>query len=474
VRRIVFYEPATKHPHVFKQFHLPRLGGVLLGTLLKKAGYDVSVYVEDLRPPRLEDLLGADLVGISTITSTAPRAYRMADYLRSKGVNVLLGGPHVTFMPDEALQHADYVFRGEAERSIVPLVKALEAGSGLERVPGLSFRRGGETFHNPPAEPVWDLDELPDPDWSLLHGSFRIAWSNKIVPIQTSRGCPFDCSFCSVTKMFGRKVRYRSVGRVLDELSRMDLRRRHVFFYDDHFSANRGRLRELMEGILARGLRFQWSAQVRADLADDEDLVELMRRAGCQTVYIGMESVNPETLKAYNKHQTVSDIERSIRVLHRHRIRIHGMFVLGADTDTVETVRATCRFAKKNRIETIQFLILTPLPGTPFFAEMEREGRLGIRDWSYYDAHHVVFEPKRMSPYELQREIVRALREFYSLPRILDDVLRLRLWEALVKIYARRIELRWERLSGWFLDSLKGGLSSVRALIESGRAPAAT
>ena len=469
MKRIVFYEPATYHPHVYKHFHLPRLGSIVLGTILKKAGYDVKVFVEDVRAPKMEDLLAADLVGISTISSTAPRAYKVAEALRARGVPAVLGGPHVTFATEEALEHADYVFRGEAENSIVALVKAIGTGEGLDLVPGLSFRRDGEIHHNCPAEPVHDLDELPVPDFDLLHGNFQIAWNHKLVPMQTSRGCPHDCTFCSVTKMFGRKVRYRSVGRVLDELSSMDLRRRHVFFYDDHFAASHKRLRAICEGIIERDLGFEWSAQVRVDLARNEDLVRLMRRAGCGYLYIGVESVNPETLAAYNKGQTVEDIEHAIRLFHRHRIRVHGMFVLGADTDTVETVRATTRFAQKMRIETVQFLIVTPLRGTPFFEKLEKEGRIGITDYSFYDGHHVVFEPARMSAYELQREVFRAHATFYSLPRIIEEIVRLRFLEAILKLYARRVERRLERLHGWFLDGLKDGLVSARNLIESRR-----
>ncbi len=156
-----------------------------------------------------------------------------------------------------------------------------------------------------------------------------------IIPIQTARGCPHDCFFCSVTKMFGRKVRFRSPGRVLDELSGMDLRRSHVFFYDDNFGASQQRLREIMEGIVSRGLRFSWSAQVCVDVARDEGLVRLMRRSGCRLVYAGIESANPATLMAYHKGQTLEDIEHAIRAFHRNRIALHGMFVLGADTDTV-------------------------------------------------------------------------------------------------------------------------------------------
>lgn len=471
--KIIFFEPATHRQHVYKHFKLPRLGSIILGTILKQAGHDVKVFIGDVQPPKMSDLKGADLVCLSTISSTAPQAYKVALQVREKGIPVVVGGPHVTFMPEEAVEHADYVFCGEGERSIVQLVEAVVSGKGIEDVPGLTFKRDGEIIRNRPAETVWDLDEIPDPDLNLLVGGFRRAWTNTLIPVQTARGCPFNCSFCSVTKMFGRKMRYRSVGRVLDELERIGDHNTHIFFYDDHFAASLSRLKEMAEGMLKRDMRIEWSAQVRVDLARHPDLLQLMRRAGCRVLYIGFESVNPATLKAYNKGQTVEQIEEAIRVFHQHKLRLHGMFVLGADTDTVDTVRATTRFAKRLRIGTVQFLILTPLPGTNFFKEVDEAGRLVIRDWSFFDGHHVVYEPKLMTAYELQLEVMRAHSEFYSVPRILGEAVRLKFVEAMIKIYAHRVERRLERLSGWFLDGLNdklnGGLETVKAILESGQ-----
>ncbi len=472
--RVVFFEPSTHHPHIFKHFKLPRLGSTILGTILKRAGHDVKVFIEEIQPPKMSDLQDADLVCLSTISSTAPQAYKVARQLREKGIPVAIGGPHVTFMPEEAAEEADYVFRGEAERSMVQFVEAVVSGKGIEKVPGLTFKRDGEIIHNEAVEAVCDLDEVPDPDFSLLVGGIQLGWSNTVVPVQTSRGCPFNCSFCSVTKMFGRKMRYRSVGRVLDELERIGNQRKHIFFYDDNFATNHGRLREMLEGMLKRDLRVGWSAQVRVDVARDPDLVRLMRRAGCETLYIGFESVNPETLVAYDKGQTAEEMEEAIRVFHRARIRLHGMFVLGADTDTVESVRETSRFARRMRIETVQFLVLTPLPGTTFFHEIDAAGRLVIKDWSFYDGHHVVYEPKLMTPYELQLEILRAHSEYYSAPRILGEAIRLRFFEALLKIYAHRVVHRFERLSGWFLEGLDDGLETVKAILDSGQIPMPT
>ena len=434
--RVVFYEPEGTNANLYSGFRGPRLGILILGAMLKRAGHDVSVYADNVLSPTVKELSRADVVGISTITPTAPRAYEVADILRQQGLKVVLGGPHPTFLPEEALGHADYVFRGEAENSILDMVTAIMTGDRLESVKGLSFKRNGNTIHNEPAVPVSNLDSVPAPDFSLLKGESPTMEAMAVLPVMTSRGCPFGCSFCNVTKMFGRKYRFRSAEQVIQELATLDLRRR-VFFYDDNLAASRPRLHELLEGILGRGLRFSWSAQVRADVAEDEELVELMRRSGCRTLNIGMESVEPNTLKTYNKSQDVSDIVHSIRVLHKYGIRVRGMFVVGADTDTPQTVATTLRFALDNKIDSMQILMLTPLPGTDWHREAEEQSRIRHRDWSLYDGHHVIVEPSQIGGQELRDQVVEAIRRFYSIPRILWDGARLRFLEARMKMLNR-------------------------------------
>jgi len=166
--------------------------------------------------------------------------------------------------------------------------------------------------------------------------------------------------------------------------------------------------------MIDEGLVIPWYAQVRTDVARDPELLDLMRRSGCELVYLGLESVNQETLDHFEKAQSVEDIRKAIATLHRYGIHCHGMFVLGADTDTVQTVRDTVSFALDNRIDTVMLNILTPLPGTQQFRDLDAAGRIFDKRWHLYDAHHVVFTPKQMTPYELQREVLRAYARFYS------------------------------------------------------------
>jgi radical SAM superfamily enzyme YgiQ (UPF0313 family) len=435
IKNIVFIEPKSPERHVFSRWKLPRLGMVVLATRLKQAGYEVKVFVEDVAPVDYEAFFSADLVGISTITSTAPRAYEFARAARRAGIPVVMGGPHVTFLPDEALQSCDYVFRGEADDAIVDLVRCIESGRGVETFPSLSYRAGDTVVHNPTSPVCPDVDSLPAPDLSLIQGFDRGAKAAKVLPIQTSRGCPFDCTFCSVTKMFGRAYRFRSTENVMSELRAM--RNRYVFFYDDNFTANRERAKELCRAMIREDLGLRWSAQIRCDAASDPELLDLMARAGCYYVYVGFESVSPAVLKHYDKRQSVEQMESAIRELHRRHIRIHGMFIFGGDLDTRETLRETVRFARSRHIESAQFMILVPLPGTPVFDEMDREGRLLSHDWSLYDAHHVVFEPKNMSAFELQVEALKAFCRFYSLGTALRRLITADFFSLGVKLWGR-------------------------------------
>jgi radical SAM superfamily enzyme YgiQ (UPF0313 family) len=429
--RIVLVEPKGPERHVFSRWKLPRLGLTILGTRLRAAGHDVKVFVEDIAPIDYNAFFAADLVGLSTITSTAPRSYEFARAAQRAGIPVVMGGPHVTFLADEALQYADYVLRGEADDLIVEFVRRLGAKESLDGLPSLSWRRNGQAVHNPAWESCVDVEGLPVPDFSLIQG-----WTgNGVAPVQTSRGCPFDCKFCSVTKMFGRSYRFQSTEKVMEQLR--PLRRRSVFFYDDNFTANRARAKDLCRAMIRERLHIEWSAQVRCDAADDPELLDLMAQAGCFYVYIGMESVSPATLKCYNKRQSVEQIEAAIRACDRRDIRIHGMFIFGADEDTTETVRETVQFARKHAISSAQFMILTPLPGTTVFKEMEQEGRLLTRDWSLYDAHHVVFRPKQMSMLDLQLETIRAFGAFYTISSALRRMLRLDWFSLAIKLWGR-------------------------------------
>ncbi|MGO8684364.1 MAG: B12-binding domain-containing radical SAM protein [Thermoleophilia bacterium] len=407
--RIRLIEPEPPGMNVFSKVMLPRLGLPAIGAALTKNGHDVRVYVPQFAAVDWDDVYASDLVGISTTTSTATTGYQFADQIRAHGIPVVMGGPHVTFMADEALEHADYVARGEGgEQFMAELIEALHGERELATISGLSYLKDGEVVHCADRPRCVDLDTLPFPDLTLIQGHEKMSTT----PIMTSWGCPFACNFCSVTAMFGRKYRFRSPESVIAEIKQK--RPKKIFFYDDNMAADVKRLKVLLQMMIDEGLTMPWSAQVRTDVARDPELLQLMKKSGCGLVYLGLESVSQATLDSYHKSQSVADIVSAIKTLHHYGIKSHGMFVLGADDDTRQTVRDTVSFALKHHIDTVMLNILTPLPGTIQFQQMEEQGRIFDKRWHLYDAHHVVFTPKQMTPYELQREVIAGYMRFYS------------------------------------------------------------
>lgn len=426
--KIRYIEPQPRGATIYDIANLPKLGLPLLAACARERyGDDVDqrIYCELIRGVKVDwdDVEDADLVCISTTTNTTLEGYAYADRLRAKGVPVVFGGSHVTFMATEALKHADYVIRREGHVGWMQLLELLRRDGApreeLHEVLGLSWLddEGGQV-NNPEAAPASsdDLDALPFPALDLLDGRERMVTH----PLMMKWGCPYDCNFCSVIKMFGRKLRSRSVENVMTELRMVNAER--VFFYDDIFIVDKKQAKALCRAMIAEGITPQWTAQIRADsiyrskttLEPDHELLGLMRDSGCYMVYVGFESITQEGLDSYNKKQKVEHITTSIKLLHDYGIRVHGMFVVGSDMDTPETVRATVDFALHHEIDTIQMMMLTTLPGTAFDVQMRAEGRVLTDDYSLYDGHHCVIAPKNMTPYQLQMETWKGMLRFYS------------------------------------------------------------
>lgn len=416
--KVVLIEPRSTPANVYSKISMPLLGPVYLGTILKARGHQVQIYKEDICVPDYARLK-ADFIGISILTSTAKRGYEIADLFPKD--KVIMGGVHASLVPEETLKHAGRVVVGEAENVIVDIVEGrlkdrLIRGTAID-----------------------DLDSLPYPDFSLLEG-YKAA--SLLAPISTSRGCPFDCSFCSVTKMFGRKYRFRSHENVINELVLRN--EKNYFFCDDNFTANPGRTRKLLDSISKLNIG-KWGCQVRCDAAGDANLLKLMSQAGCAAVCIGFESVNPKTLQGYDKRQTIEEVVHAIKAFHKEKISVHGMFVLGGDSDGKKTALETVKFALKHKIDTIQMMILTPFPGTKVYDDLQKQNRIFSRDWDLYDGQHTVFTPKLLSARELQMNTVKAYARFYSLFNAVSLLVRCKFRNALFRFMGHSILKEWKR-----------------------------
>jgi radical SAM superfamily enzyme YgiQ (UPF0313 family) len=478
--RIRFVEPRPSGHTVYDHILLPRLGLPLMATMLAEGGHDTGVFCEMLGPIDLGECLGADLVGISGTTATQPAGYALADELSAAGVAVVLGGSHVSFRVEEALEHAPYVVRGEGQQTMLELVAALERGAPLGGIAGLSWREHlGKAHHNPARSHCSqaEFERLPIPDLSLIEGHGRL----EVKPAMTQWGCPFDCEFCSVTAQFSRVVRHRRTDQVLDELA--GLSASDLFFHDDNFVVNKRRTAELLRAMVGAGLTPSFAAQMRADTVlrsrasheIDHEFLELLGQAGCGMAMVGFESISEENLTSIGKRTSVAVSEQAVRAFHTHGIAVHGMFVAGLDFDDASSAEATAAFARRLGIDTFQLMMVTPSPGTRLWERLESEGRLIEADWTLFDGHHAVMRPERMTPLELQLSTLDAMRRFYSRSAIAGPALRgvLRHLPELLGIVARHAGGLVRDLGREALGSREGDAATPDASALDASAPSA-
>lgn len=440
IRKIVLIEPKETGWNVFSFVKVPRLGVPILGTILRDRGFKVKIFVEKIAPINWNYIRRADLVGISIVSNTAYESYKIAEKIRGLGIPVVFGGPHATFETNEALQYGDYVLRGEGEETLLALIEALNGRRDLKTVPALSYWQGRGIVNNPGQHFCQNIDITPD--FSLVHGFKQFhnrRWHLGVSPMEvlTTRGCPYGCKFCSVIKMAGRKMRKRSVTDVVNEIENLvtTYKKKSVFFVDDNFTADRPRAKEILRLIIARGIKASFSAQVRVETAQDKELVSLMKQAGFHLVQIGLESVNPDTLEAYDKRQDLQAMRTAIKTFGDIGIFVFGMFVIGSDYDTPATIDATVKFARDSGLVAIEMMPLGPLPGTEMTEKMARENRIITRDWTRYDGSHALLFAKKMPPSQLQDGLMRGYRNFYTPRRIWRYLLRGKGYYAVINFY---------------------------------------
>ncbi len=362
---------------------------------------DADVHLVDEHVEAVDLDERADLVAISCMTAAAPRGYEIADHFRARGIPVVMGGMHPSALPEEAAEHADAVVVGEAENQW-PQVFADFAAGRAQRL----YR----------AEERPELTNLPIPRRDLLRAD-RYLTTNLV---QTARGCPNACTFCSVSPTFGRRYRFRPIPEVIEEIR--SLRTRWVAFPDDNIVANRARAKELFEALIP--LKVRWVSQGDLTMARDKELLRLMARSGCTWLFVGLESVSQETLAAVNKRPNLAvDLEQAVATIHQHGIDIVGSFVFGLDPDRLDTFRETVDFAERVRLGAAQFSVLTPFPGTPVYDQLSSENRIMNRDWSSYSFGHVVYRPRNMTADQLQQGRAYAYSRFYSRRSILRRTL---------------------------------------------------
>ncbi|MCW5982730.1 MAG: B12-binding domain-containing radical SAM protein [Bryobacteraceae bacterium] len=385
--------------------------GLLVVAGLTPPEWEVTLIDENLDHPDYSSLPRPDLVGVTAFTSQAPRAYEVAGMYRAMGVPVVMGGIHATFCRDEALRHADAVVTGEAD-SVWKRVLEDAGNHALRRV-----YEGG----------VGSMAKIPPARHDLLQGRYYCG------SLQTTRGCPLNCSFCSVTAFNGGTFRHRPVDDVIRELRL--IREKVILFVDDNLiGTRRDHLeysKDLFRAMIREGLTRPWICQATINFADDEELLDLASRSGCQGVFIGFESSTVEGLMALNKKFNIQkgrDFRESVRRIQHHGICAVGSFIMGIDTDGRGIGETIAGAATEYGIDAANVLILTPLPGTKLYAQMEREGRIRAndypKDWKYYTLTYPVADYSNLTWAELVEEVNHFNDRFYSYTRILRRLLR--------------------------------------------------
>jgi radical SAM superfamily enzyme YgiQ (UPF0313 family) len=382
-----------------------------------------------------------DLVGVTFMTALAPRAYEIAEQFRRRGKLVVGGGYHATLCSQEAREHFDALVLGDAEGAWEQLLADVQSGNL-------------QPIYRSPGGPL----KVPAPKRELLADTARHYAT--VNAVQAGRGCRHTCRYCSVTVFHNHKYRRRSVSEIVEELGSVE---GNFIFVDDNIIADRAFALELFRALVP--LRKQWVSQCSILIADDPELLDAARRAGCCGLFIGIETASQANLAAMNKqfNTSVSYAERLSRI-RSAGIGVIAGIIVGMDSDTQTVFHETLRFLQESRIDAVQVNILTPLPGTPLYQEMEQAGRIRERNWSHYDYRHVVFQPQQMEAEELQAGADWLIAEFYRLDRILSRfvgaIFTLGWKPALLSLklgLTYRYDVKRGGISGWNPGAAKAG-----------------
>ena len=383
--------------------------GLMVLAGLTAPEWEISIVDENLGAPDYSAMPRPDLVGITAFTSQAHRAYDVAAYFRSLGVPVVMGGIHATMWVEEVMERVDSVVTGEAESIWRQVLEDARHGSLKRRYDG----------------GLAEIDDVPLARHDLLNTGYAFG------AIQTTRGCPLNCTFCSVTAFNGGHYRLRPIPDIVRELQL--IREKHVLVVDDNLIGTRpehiARAKNLFRAMVQANLRKEWVAQATINFADDEELLSLASKAGCRGVFIGFESPSPEGLREIGKKFNLlkgRDFRTSVQRIQRHKILVVGSFIIGLDVDEPGIGKRIAEVASRYGVDNLNTLFLTPLPGTRLWDQMKSEDRIALNrfpeDWKYYTLTFPVARYRHLSLAGVIQEMITCDRGFYSMPRILRRV----------------------------------------------------
>lgn len=360
--------------------------------------FEVKIIDENVEDIDLNDI--PDIVGITGMTAVINRAYELSDYYRNKGATVILGGIHVSMLPEEAITHADAIVVGEVENIWHTVLSDFKQKTLKKSYQG--------TLYDP-----------MNANSSVNRGLINKSSYSMPNPIMTSRGCPHNCTYCSVTQFYGFQFRHRPIDGIIEEIK--SIKDKWIAFVDDNIYGDIRHSKELFRKM--KGLNVKWVGQGDMRIARNPELLELARESGCEWLFMGIETVSTENLKSIHKSFNMGDkYTEAIATIKSSGIKVFGSFIFGLENDDEGVFDRTVKFGVDNKLDGANFYILTPFPGTELFKQMEKDGLLLHKDWSKYDANHVVFRHKKLSAQQLLDGLIYAYRQFYSVPSIMKRV----------------------------------------------------
>ena len=458
MRVVLISSPGLRQLEIYQSIGVraPPLGLAYIASVLEEAGHKVSIIdastlglsVEETAKMALSNK--PDVIGISAVTPTAKGAYSLAKIIKEKDptLKIVMGGPHVSFLYTEALTNgADYVVIGEGERTTLELIEFIESfGDSIEpvNVKGLAYRdKDGQVKLTAPRPLIRDLDSLPEPARHLLPMDKYTLFDKpiKIIHVMASRGCPYGCIYCSTSYFWGRRYRIRSPSKVAEEVERNTEKYRTniVVFSDDELTLLPQWVDSFVNEIKSRGLDITFTCGSRVSSVSKEMLIKL-KRAGCTTIYYGIESYKDEDIEKIGKRITISQVIKAVSWSKEAGIETAGSFILGFPWQTVEDMEKTIRFSIKLGVDYAQYTVATPYPGTPLYRMAKENGLIEIYDWDYYTTVYPVMRGFSFTREEAGKMLKKAYRSFYLRPTFIISQVRKGRLRTLLDIVARALK----------------------------------
>lgn len=419
--KLILVNPPILKGSFRHQLYLP-MGLAYLASFLEEKGHEVRVIdcqALDIDHEKLRSEICSfepDIVGITSIAPLTRSALLAAKVAKEalQEVKVILGGPHATFMDEQIIAEetaVDFVVRGEGELTLLEIAQNIHDSNKVDSIDGITFRRNEQVIRTPNRPFIQDLDKLPKPAYDHFDLDRYRLFGKKLLPVITSRGCPFQCAFCVASRMFGKAYRMRSAGNVLDELEWLkNVHGAEAFtFYDDTLTFDKKRLLKICDGMKNRKIGLPWDCQTRVDQVSAEILAK-MKAAGCQQVFFGVESGCQEILDAVNKKTTIEQNEKAIRIAKHAGLFVTISLMIGYPGETRDTLKQTLDFVQRSKPDDVYLCVATPFPGTELRSLVEKSGWKMSSNLDLYDTMTPVFE----NPELPSEEIIEFRRKFYD------------------------------------------------------------